>query len=149
MKATEQGALIPAPATPFKHRLNPFNPHYPAGGGYFHRQDGERPRNEDFLRYDGISHVAGDSMEPVLNPGDSILYRTVRNCSESLFPGRIYLLAIDIDGEVTTTIKHLYKSDRPGYYRLESANPLYAPFEVPVQSVKAVALIKASMRNLM
>lgn len=101
----------------------------------------------DIPRCDGAIHVIGDSMEPVLMPGDVVLYKIVPNRRGGLFFGNMYLLAFDMDGEEYITIKYVYESDIPGHYRLVSENPRHSPCDVPISNVRAMAIIKASLRN--
>ena len=91
-------------------------------------------------------HVKGYSMYPLLLPGDTVLYKIVPNRRGGLNFGKIYLLAFDLDGEECITIKYVHKSDRPGYYRLESCNPEFAPREVLIDNVRTMAIVKASIR---
>lgn len=102
---------------------------------------------EGIPRCNGAIPVIGDSMEPILKPGEIVLYKTVPNRRGGLFFGKIYLVAFVIDGEEYITIKYVYESDRPGYYRLESENPEHPPREIPVHSVKAMAIVKASITS--
>lgn len=113
---------------------------------------GETPVDEikvaNIPRCDGAIHVIGDSMEPVLHPGDIVLYKIVPNRRGGLFFGNIYLLAFDLDGEEYISIKYVFESEIPGHYKLISANPHHAPRDIPVSSVRAMAIIKGSVRNL-
>ena len=99
-------------------------------------------------RCDGAMHVKGKSMYPLLMPGDIVLFKTVPNRRGGLFFGEMYLLALDLDGEECITIKYVHQSERVGYYRLESYNPDYPPREVPVDKVRSMALVKASVRPI-
>lgn len=104
-------------------------------------------RIADIPRCDGAIHVIGDSMEPILHAGDIVLYKIVPNRRGGLFFGNIYLLAFDLDGEEYITIKYVHESATPGHYRLVSANPKHAPREVPISNVRAMAIVKACVRN--
>ncbi|WP_295940237.1 S24 family peptidase [uncultured Alistipes sp.] len=97
-------------------------------------------------RCDGAVRVTGDSMHPLLMKGDIILYKVVPNRRGGLFFGEIYLLDIVADGEEYITIKYVYQSSTPGYYTLVSENPKYTPKEVLIDNVRAMAIVKASVR---
>jgi hypothetical protein len=58
----------------------------------------------------------------------------------------MYLLSIDINGEEYITVKYVQKSDRAGYVRLVSQNQHHADKDVQVEKIRAIALVKASIR---
>ena len=94
---------------------------------------------------DGAVYVAGDSMYPLLKSGDIVLYKQLHDL-EDIFWGDMYLLSIDIDGEEYVTIKYIQRSEREGYVRLVSQNQHHAEKEVQVSRIRAIALVKASIR---
>ena len=94
---------------------------------------------------DGALYVTGDSMYPLLKSGDIVLYKQMHNI-EDIFWGDMYLLSIDIDGEEYITVKYIQKAEDPRYIKLVSQNPLHADKDVRVDKVRALALIKASIR---
>lgn len=94
---------------------------------------------------DGAIYVVGDSMYPLLKSGDIVLYKQM-NSIEDIFWGDMYLLSIDIDGEGYITVKYIQKSDKEGYVKLVSQNPHHADKDIPVDRIKALAFIKASIR---
>jgi phage repressor protein C with HTH and peptisase S24 domain len=94
---------------------------------------------------DGAVHVTGDSMYPLLKSGDIIAYKVLNN-KENIFWGEMYLLSIDFDGDTYITVKYVQKSDREGYVKLVSQNQYHQDKEVPFDSVKFAALVKASIR---
>ena len=63
-----------------------------------------------------------------------------------IFWGDMYLLSIDIDGEEYVTVKYIQKSDREGYVKLVSQNPHHADKDVAINRIRAIALVKASIR---
>lgn len=97
-------------------------------------------------RCDGAIHVIGDSMLPVLRQGDIVLYKIVQSRRGGLFFGEMYLIAFVLEGEEYICIKYVHPSHIPGHYRLESCNPNHPPRDIPIDSVRAMALIKASIR---
>jgi len=54
--------------------------------------------------------------------------------------------AIDIDGEEYVTVKYIQKSERAGYVKLVSQNPHHADKDVDMRRIRAIALVKASIR---
>lgn len=94
---------------------------------------------------DGAVYVVGDSMSPLLKSGDIVLYKQVSNI-EDIFWGDMYLLSVDIDGEEYITVKYIHRSDREGFVRLVNQNPLHSDKEIETSKIRALALIKASIR---
>lgn len=91
---------------------------------------------------DGAVYVRGDSMYPLLKSGDIVLYKEVQH----IFWGEMYLLSFSLDGEEYITIKYIQKGDREDTVRLVSHNPHHAPKDIPIDSIRALALVKASVR---
>lgn len=98
---------------------------------------------------DGAMHVRGNSMYPLLLNGDIVLYKTVPNRRGGLYFGKMYVVAFVEDGEEHIVIKYVEESQTPGYFTLKSCNPDYAPFDVLRDSVRAMAIVKASIREMM
>ena len=96
-------------------------------------------------KYDGAIYIVGDSMYPLLKSGDIILYKQLNDVRD-VFWGDMYLLSIDIDGEEYITVKYVQKSEHEGYIRLVSQNQHHADKEVEISRIRAIALIKASVR---
>ena len=94
---------------------------------------------------DGAIYIVGDSMYPLLKSGDIVLYKQLHDI-DNIFWGDMYLLSIDIDGEEYITVKYIQKSDRPGYVKLVSQNPHQAGKEGEIGRIRAIALVKASIR---
>jgi phage repressor protein C with HTH and peptisase S24 domain len=94
---------------------------------------------------DGAIYVVGDSMYPLLKSGDIILYKQLNDVRD-VFWGDMYLLSIDIDGEEYITVKYVQKSEHEGYVRLVSQNQHHADKEIEITRIRAIALIKASVR---
>ena len=79
---------------------------------------------------DGAIYIVGDSMYPLLKSGDIVLYKQLH----------------DIDGEEYVTVKYILKSDREGYVKLVSQNVHHADKDVEISRIRAIALVKASIR---
>ena len=94
---------------------------------------------------DGALYVAGDSMYPLLKSGDIVLYKQLHSVEE-IFWGDMYLLSIDLEGEEYVMVKYIQRSEREGYVRLVSENRHHADKEVAISRIRALALVKASIR---
>ena len=115
----------------------------------FEQQSAHNPINyihiPNLPKCDGAVYVVGDSMYPLLKSGDIVLYKQLHDL-EDIFWGDMYLLSLDIDGEEYVTIKYIQRSDREGYVRLVSQNQHHAEKEVQMKRIRAIALVKASIR---
>ncbi len=94
---------------------------------------------------DGAIYIVGDSMYPLLKSGDIVLYKQLQDIN-NIFWGDMYLLSIDIDGEEYITVKYIQKSEHQGFVKLVSQNPHHADKEIEVERIRAIALVKASIR---
>lgn len=94
---------------------------------------------------DGAIYVVGDSMYPLLKSGDIVLYKQLRDLDD-IFWGDMYLLSLDLDGEEYITVKYIQKAEREGFVKLVSQNPHHADKEVDKSRIRALALVKASIR---
>lgn len=97
-------------------------------------------------RCDGGLRIVGDSMDPILRPGDIVLYKQIQDIPGSLFWGEIYLVSFKMDGEEYVTVKYTRKSDRPGHIVLASQNPAHQPMEIELSRIRTLAFVKASIR---
>lgn len=97
-------------------------------------------------RCDGGIRVSGESMAPVVNAGDVVLYRQVRDIENDIRWGRMYLLSFEMDGNEYVMVKYIRQSERTGYVKLVSQNPAHAAKEIPLHSIRALALVEMSIR---
>ena len=115
----------------------------------FTNQQEQKPVNfihiPNLPKCDGAIYVMGDSMYPLLKSGDIVLYKQLNDVRD-VFWGDMYLLSIDIDGEEYITVKYVQKSEHEGYIKLVSQNQHHADKEVEMSRIRAIALIKASIR---
>lgn len=95
---------------------------------------------------DGAIRVTGDSMYPLLKSGDIILYKQTKDLQYGILWGEIYLISYDIDGEEYIMVKYVQKSAKEGCIKLVSYNPHHSPTDIPLGKVRAMALVKASVR---
>jgi len=96
---------------------------------------------------DGAVSVTGDSMYPLLKSGDIVMYKELHNEINNIFFGEMYLLSIDLSGDEYVSVKWVQRSDKgEKYIRLVSENQHHQPKDIPLKKVKALALVKASIR---
>lgn len=96
---------------------------------------------------DGAIYVTGDSMYPLLKSGDIIMYKALENSIDNIFFGEMYLVSIDLDGEEFVTVKWIHKSDKgDDFIKIVSQNSHHQPKDIHLSNIKAMALIKASIR---
>lgn len=95
---------------------------------------------------DGALYVTGDSMYPLLKSGDIVMYKEINNIENNIIWGEMYLAYINNDGNEYFFTKFLKKSDREGFVQFVSQNQHHQTIEFPITSIKALALVKASIR---
>src|SRR5690625_1024933 len=96
-------------------------------------------------RCDGAITITGDSMYPLLKSGDMVLYAITR--PENIFYGEMYLLGIQLnDFEEFITVKYIHKSQNKDHIILASQNKHHDDKEIPLSSIRSIALVKASIR---
>jgi phage repressor protein C with HTH and peptisase S24 domain len=96
-------------------------------------------------RCDGAIYIRGDSMYPLLKSGDIIIFREVHNFDNITF-GEMYLIDFSMDGDDYLVVKYINRSEKEGYIKLVSYNPHFDPMDIPISSIRAIALVKASIR---
>lgn len=96
---------------------------------------------------DGSMYMTGDSMYPLLKSGDIIAYKQLKDIPGGIIWGEMYVLSFLIDEEDFVLVKYIQKSDLgPDHIRLVSQNQHHASKDIPVNSITAMALVKASIR---
>lgn len=95
---------------------------------------------------DGAVYVRGDSMYPLLKTGDIVAYKMV-NDIQALVDGEMYLVNLEMDGDEYLTVKYVHRSNKgEGWVQLASYNQHHGPMDVRVENIKAIALVKFSVR---
>ena len=95
---------------------------------------------------DGAVYVRGDSMYPLLKTGDIVAYKMV-NDIQSLVDGEMYLVNLEMDGDEYLTVKYVHRSNKgEGWVQLASYNQHHGPMDVWLENIKAIALVKFSVR---
>ncbi len=98
-------------------------------------------------RADGAVFVTGDSMYPLLKSGDIVIFKRIEDIPNDIFWGEMYIVSMNISGEEYVTVKYVQKSDKgDGYIKLVSLNQHHQPKDIPLNKVRAMALVKASIR---
>lgn len=96
---------------------------------------------------DGAISITGDSMYPLLKSGDIVLYKILKDILNGIFFGEMYLISLNVDDEEMITVKFVQQSDLGiDYIKLVSENRHHSPKDVPVKMIRAMALVKASIR---
>lgn len=95
---------------------------------------------------DGALYVAGDSMYPLLNNGDIVIFKKINTPENNIIWGEMYLVYVNNDGNEFFLTRFLNKSMKESYIEFVSQNPNHQTVEFPVSSIKALALVKASIR---
>lgn len=97
---------------------------------------------------DGAIKVSGDSMYPLLKSGDIVMYKKVQDPINAIyFYGEMYIVSIDQDGDDFVVVKYIHRSDKgDGWIKLVSQNTNHDPIDVPTTAIRALALVKASIR---
>jgi len=100
----------------------------------------------DCPKCDGAIRVVGDSMYPLLKAGDIIMYKEIHDIPNEVFYGEIYLLALNVSDEEFLTVKYVQRSDEDGHVRLVSQNQNHQDKDIPITSIRHIAIVKASIR---
>ena len=95
---------------------------------------------------DGAVYVTGDSMYPLLKSGDIVLYKEIHDIANGIFWGEMYLVSIDLNGEEYVTVKYLQRGQTERHVVLVSENKQHQEKEVEMAKIRALALVKASIR---
>ncbi|SHF94218.1 S24 family peptidase [Flavobacterium johnsoniae] len=97
-------------------------------------------------QYDGALYLLDDSMYPLLKSGDIVVFKKINNLEDNIIWGEMYLIYVKNDNNEFFLTRYLRQSEREGYAQFVSYNSHYQTLEFPISSIKAIALIKASVR---
>lgn len=95
---------------------------------------------------DGAVYITGDSMYPLLKSGDIVMYKQIQNIDDGIYWGEMYLISVIEHGDEMVMVKYIKKSEKEGYIKLVSQNQHHQDRDISLKKVKALALIKASIR---
>jgi phage repressor protein C with HTH and peptisase S24 domain len=94
---------------------------------------------------DGAVPIVGDSMYPLLKSGDIVGYK-IKDPSNIIF-GEMYLVDwCDGEGDDYLMAKFIAKSTIKDHIRLVSYNKHHDDLDIPIKSIRQLALIKVSIR---
>ena len=88
-----------------------------------------------------IVKVSGDSMSPVINNGDMLAIREVKNLN-LIFWGQIYVVLLD-DYRM---VKYIRKHENSDLVILKSANKEYDDIEIPREDIRALFVVENIIR---
>ena len=88
-----------------------------------------------------IVKVSGDSMAPVINNGDMLAIREIKNLN-FIFWGQIYVVLLD-DYRM---VKYVRKHENPDLVILKSANKDYDDIEIPREEIRALFVVENIIR---
>lgn len=96
---------------------------------------------------DGAVFVAGDSMYPLLKSGDIVMYKQVHDIKNDIFWGQMYLVSVASNGDEYVMVKYIQRSAKgDDYVTLVSENRHHQEKDVRIDKIRALALIKGSVR---
>lgn len=91
---------------------------------------------------DGALFLTGDSMYPLMKSGDIVVFKMINNIDYMLY-GNIYLVEYEIDGDEYLVCKYLNESTQNGYIKLVSYNHHHQARDIPLSSIRNLAIVKA------
>lgn len=96
---------------------------------------------------DGALYVRGDSMYPLLKSGDIVAYKEITPNLQNIFWGEMYVVDMCVDGDDYLVVKYVQRSEKgEDWVKLVSHNQDYQPKDFLVSSIRAMALVKLSIR---
>lgn len=97
-------------------------------------------------KVDGAVPICGDSMYPLLKSGDIVMYKIVSDLTNIIW-GEMYLISMYYGEDDYISVKYIKRvDDDPSKVLLVSYNTHHSPKEVPIESIRALGLIKATVR---
>jgi transcriptional regulator with XRE-family HTH domain len=95
---------------------------------------------------DGVAYVTGESMYPLLKSGDMVAFQYTGDLVDGILFGEMYLVSFLIGSQEFTAVKILQPSEQGGdYLKMVSINARYGPKDLSLQSIRSLALVKASI----
>jgi len=91
-------------------------------------------------------YITGDSMYPLVKSGDIVVYKKINNPENNIIWGEMYVVYVQNDGNEYFFSRYLKRSERESYVEFVSQNDHHQSIEFPISSIKALALVKASVR---
>lgn len=94
---------------------------------------------------DGAVSVRGDSMYPLLKSGDIVLFKSIHDF-DCIMWGEMYLIVFRHDDEEFCVVKYVQRCEKQTKIKLVSYNEHHNPIEIFREEIRALAIIKASIR---
>lgn len=94
---------------------------------------------------DGSLVVYDDGMHPLIKKEDIVFFKNIEKIPESIFFGKIYLIFIEVEGEILSVLRYLRKGRDKNHFLLISENEKYESKEIHINQIKQVALIKGGI----
>ena len=95
---------------------------------------------------DGAIYVRGDSMYPLIKSGDTVCFKQL-NSINNLIAGEIYVVDFNVEGDDFLVVKYVkWEDDNKTHIRLVSYNEHHQDMIIPVSAVRAIALVKITVR---
>lgn len=94
---------------------------------------------------DGAIYVRGDSMYPLLKSGDIAIFKEVHSFENVVF-GEMYIVDYHFNGDDYLVVKFVTKSEIDNHIQLVSYNTYHSPADIPINCIRAMAIVKASVR---
>lgn len=95
---------------------------------------------------DGAMYATGDSMYPLLKSGDILAFKIITDLINDVFFGEMYILFIEVAGDLFRTVKFVHKGDDKDCFKLVSQNKHHQDKDIHISKIKAMAQVKASIR---
>lgn len=95
---------------------------------------------------DGAMYASGDSMYPLLKSGDILAFKIITDLVNDVFFGEMYILFIEVAGDLFRTVKFVHKGEDKDHFKLVSQNQHHQDKEVHISKIHAMAQVKASIR---
>lgn len=94
---------------------------------------------------DGALFIRGDSMYPLLKSGDIVAYKELRDVGNVVY-GEMYIVDYCIDDDDYLVVKYVQPSNDADMIKLVSYNTNHSPMDIHKSNIRAMALVKASVR---
>ncbi|WBX72929.1 peptidase S24 [Tenacibaculum pacificus] len=95
---------------------------------------------------DGAMYATGDSMYPLLKSGDILAFKTITDFTNDVFFGEMYILFIEVAGDLFRTVKFVHKGEEKNHFKLVSQNKHHQDKDIHISKIRAMAQVKASIR---
>jgi|GEM_PF-1480206 len=96
---------------------------------------------------DGAVYCTVDNMQPILKPGDIVVYKVIDDEEHSWMWEEMYLLAVDIEGSKTILLNYVRKSEKgEEFIALSNRSGQQPERDIHISQILVFAIVKASIR---